>query len=420
MGRHKKGGKPRKKIDRTKPVTEQWHQYNEARASRYSEPTLTTPPVTRRSALLFDPENILDIVDDILDAPTAFDERIQRNVVGTSAASSKAAAKMPEPGSSDDESDGSQSRSPSPRYDNRKKNPSPSSRERDARYRDDRSRSPSRERGQDDRDRKQSSSRPAGGQKNDQSAIDLISNDGSDRERERRGRRHGRDGRDRGERSLSPDNRRSSKDMRDTKEERRATEDPAHALEAARHAKQVSNTRQQIADLKAQVTDGENQYDELQTEFEVLKRKHGLLENENAYMKQALTHIRNNPEQLISQIAQKGSGSRKKGGKRKSDGQQFLDDRETEAGMIKIGKEAVNAVYRTVKFINNDGQLKLFTEQVMNNLGKEELIVDPNMTEEQKAVVKEKRTETCEVYGGVWVTQLNDHGTYVQVSTKQL
>lgn len=88
--------------------------------------------------------------------------------------------------------------------------------------------------------------------------------------------------------------------------------------------------------------------------------------------------------------------------------------------MIKIGKEAVSAVYRTVKFINNDGQLKLFTDQVMNNLGKEELIVDPNMTEEQKAVVEAKRTETCEAYGGVWVKELNDHRTYVQVSTKQL
>lgn len=419
MPRHKKGGKPRKKINRTQPVAKQWEQYNEARASRYSEPTLTTPPVTRRSALLIDPDNILDIVNDILDAPTAFDERIQRNFVGTSAASSKAAAKMPEPGSSDDESDESQSRSPSPIYDNRKKNPSPSSRERAVRYRDDRSRSPSRERGQD-RDRKQSSSRPAGGQKNDQSAIDLISNDGSDRERERRGRRHGRDGRDRGERSLSPDNRRSSKDMRDTKEDRRGMEDPAHALEAARHAKQVSNMRDQIADLKAQVVDEENKYDELQIAFEELKRKHGLLENSNAKMAQALTYIRHNPEKLINQIAQKGSGSRKKGGKRKSDGERFLDDSVTEAGMVKIGKEAVNAVYRTVKFINNDGQLKLFTEQVMNNLGKEELIVDPNMTEEQKAVVEEKRTQTCEMYGGVWVTLLNDHRTYVQVSTKQL
>ncbi len=178
MGRHKKGGKPRKKIDRSQPVAKQWDQYKAAHASLYSKPTLTTPPVTRRSALLIDPDNILDIVDDILDAPTAFDERIQRNIVGASAASSKAAAKMTEHGSSDDESDGSQSRALSPRFNNRNNNPSSSSRERDVRYRDDRSRSPSRERGQD-RDRKVSASRPAGGQKNNQDAIDLISNEDS-------------------------------------------------------------------------------------------------------------------------------------------------------------------------------------------------------------------------------------------------
>jgi len=52
----------------------------------------------------------------------------------------------------------------------------------------------------------------------------------------------------------------------------------------------------------------------------------------------------------------------------------------------------------------------------MNNLGLQDLIILPSDTEERKAEVEKKRKEMCEEYGPIWVSELNSHRTYVQVS----
>jgi len=56
----------------------------------------------------------------------------------------------------------------------------------------------------------------------------------------------------------------------------------------------------------------------------------------------------------------------------------------------------------------------------LNNLGKEELLFLPDDTDARKAEVEELRKETVEMWGAYWISELNVHRTYVQVSAQNL
>jgi hypothetical protein len=57
---------------------------------------------------------------------------------------------------------------------------------------------------------------------------------------------------------------------------------------------------------------------------------------------------------------------------------------------------------------------------MLNNLGKEELLFLPDDKDERKAEVKANRKEIREEWSGFWISELNVHRTYVQVSAQNL
>jgi hypothetical protein len=148
-----------------------------------------------------------------------------------------------------------------------------------------------------------------------------------------------------------------------------------------------------------------------------MKQKLDDVTKDNATLRAALLHIRQNPEQLLHQVNKK-RGWR---GRRKDNESSSGDDKTTQSGMISNSKSAVKAVYRTIKFINNETQEQHFYDAVMDNLGMADLLYDRNDdTDEGKARVAANREEVIDGYSQFWKTYLNDHRTYVQVSSTLL
>jgi hypothetical protein len=162
--------------------------------------------------------------------------------------------------------------------------------------------------------------------------------------------------------------------------------------------------------------------EELTQKHNQLEHDHGKLENEHEKVKAALLHIRNNPEKFAKQVAGTGPKKRHLRGKIKRD---FADNAdkcpEVKSCILTTSKEVVKTVYRVFKFINTDEQQQMFYDLMLDNLGfldddgKLILIRDPSHTDEQKAVVEEKRKQVVNSYGSSWVHELNCHRTYVQV-----
>jgi hypothetical protein len=115
--------------------------------------------------------------------------------------------------------------------------------------------------------------------------------------------------------------------------------------------------------------------------------------------------------------------------------------------MVTEGQRAVKLVWRTHKFISNEKQADAFKDAVMDNYGKEELVYYPGETEDQESKPKNKYRETIEfketiakltfqtgmsdkdrravekfrkkfkaTYGKGWVSYLNSHRNYANVS----
>ena len=115
--------------------------------------------------------------------------------------------------------------------------------------------------------------------------------------------------------------------------------------------------------------------------------------------------------------------------------------------MINEGQRCVKAVFRTMKFISNSKQEEIFCDAVMDNYGKEELlsfpgepddeddkkckneatreklkeirqklVSEPDDTEERKRQVTRFRKVFKKTYGKGWVSYLNTHRSYTQVS----
>ena len=409
---------PKKKKAPVQTNWEKWRDYNDRRARRSSQPTLTTAPATRNSSPIYiDYDNIWTTVDDLLDGPT-LNDRLQGNPeqasakpakasekpTKASAGSSKAAAKkapVEESYSECEDSIDLESRL-KPRGRNQSRSPSAES---SGRYKQSRSPSPN-------FDRRGSSSRPPSGRKKE-NTVDLIST--GDDESDGGGSRRDRDRHRDRDRDRYRD-RRPPEDMRNVKENRRL-EDAGRGQEDAKHAKQVATLHDKIGQLKIDLQEKEEDYEDLTTEHQTLKRNYDELKGSHDHLRAALDHIRNHPENALGQIKKKGSGSRRKV---KGDGDQFIDDGPTAAGMITLGKDAVKSIYRVFKFINNYEQEAMFKEMVLDNLGKEELLHKAGETDEQKAIVDEKRKVCADAYGVFWLKELNEHRTYVQVSTKQL
>ena len=172
----------------------------------------------------------------------------------------------------------------------------------------------------------------------------------------------------------------------------------------------IGNLTQDLEDMEKKLTE--------------LERKNAELEQKNSQMTSALTHIRNNPEEIVEQImnTKKGSKGSKKGHrKRKSDSSgSSVEVVEQDTGFIAHCKKTMPAVYRTFKFINTTKQQAQFMDLMLDNVGKEELIYKDNDTDERKAEVTKNRQYYIQEFSTLWMRQLNEHRTYVQVSKKHL
>jgi chromosome segregation ATPase len=211
-------------------------------------------------------------------------------------------------------------------------------------------------------------------------------------------------------RSPIPVRQSKSKDMRSTKENRRL-EDNAHKdKEAAKQQKAIESYVKKISDLKVNLQKKEDEFEELKLNHDELKQKYKRIEYENGRIRGVLQKVRDSPEEFASQLAKKGSGKRKKVGP-------TMDDASTKSGMTSLGKEAVKSVWRVYKFINTKAHEETFIESVLDHLGKEEFMYYNTDTDERKRDVLQKRLECIEDYGKGWVSELNVHRTYVQVST---
>jgi len=215
----------------------------------------------------------------------------------------------------------------------------------------------------------------------------------------------------------------NSSDMQSQKEKRRV-HDADDRRSSSGGQKVIENYKKTVATLREstkekdqEIKEKDEEIDELKDELHDLKRKFGLLENENAKARAALLHIRNNPEELVREAAMKGPTRKYSKTKASMLRSLTVDGVKGKGTLLTTGKETVkNIVYRTFKFINNNTQETMFCNLVMNNLGLEELLFQASDTEERKAEVEKKRKEICEEYGPIWVSELNSHRTYVQVS----
>ena len=62
----------------------------------------------------------------------------------------------------------------------------------------------------------------------------------------------------------------------------------------------------------------------------------------------------------------------------------------------------------------------MFLDLILDNFGDAGMIVQPDDSDERKAKVEEKRKLTVEEYGSFWISHMNVHRTYVQVSAQNL
>lgn len=332
-------------------------------------------------------QNIADTVDEILDQPT-LEEKLSGKTVVVKKATPLPAATAQKPDAHEEKGNLQDAYSD----DSSSTTSDDSSRTRSSRRRR-RSRSPRR------RNRRESSgSRRSGGRKKGTEVLEVSSTDSH---------------RSGDVRSPSPVRQSKSKDMRSTKEARRLDNDADKHKEAAKQQKAISNYIKQVAGLKDNLKEKEDEFEELKLNHEVLKQKFKQVDYENGRIRGALQKVRENPEEFASQLAKKGSRGKRKVGP-------TMDDASTKSGMISLGKEAVKSVWRVYKFINTKAHEEIFIHSVLDHLGKEEFLSYPNDTEERKSEVLEKRLECIEYYGKAWVSELNVHRTYVQVSTKQL
>ena len=194
---------------------------------------------------------------------------------------------------------------------------------------------------------------------------------------------------------------------------RRQTESNSNTL--------ISGLHRRLETMKQTSEQKDTLLDQKQDMIDELQERLARLENDHAHTRAALQHVRNNPVELLNQATKKKKGPKtvKSARALQKSEQGSLHPRLTLASLCQ-GKDTVKTVYRTFKFINNEQQEEMFIEAMLNNLGKEELLFLPDDTDARKAEVEELRKETVEMWGAYWISELNVHRTYVQVSAQNL
>jgi hypothetical protein len=161
--------------------------------------------------------------------------------------------------------------------------------------------------------------------------------------------------------------------------------------------------------------------DQKQDMIDELQERLARLENDHAHTRAALQHVRNNPVELLEQATKKKKGPKTiKSARALQKSENGSSNAKSTLASVCQGKDTVKPVYRTFKFINNEQQEEMFIQAMLNNLGKPELLYLPDDKDERKAEVKANRKEIREEWSGFWISELNVHRTYVQVSAQNL
>jgi hypothetical protein len=161
--------------------------------------------------------------------------------------------------------------------------------------------------------------------------------------------------------------------------------------------------------------------DQKQDKIDELQERLARLENDHAHTRAALLHVRNNPAELLEQATKKKKGPKTiKSARKIQKSEKDSSNAESTLASVCQGKDTVKTVYRTFKFINNDQQEEMFIQAMLNNLGRHELLYQPDDKDEHKSEVEATRKETVEMWGSYWISELNVHRTYVQVSAQNL
>jgi len=217
--------------------------------------------------------------------------------------------------------------------------------------------------------------------------------------------------------SIASDN---SSDIHTEKEKRRVQDANRRQTESNSNTL-ISGLNRRIETMRQTSEQNITLLDQKQDEIDELRERMARLENDNAHTRAALLHVRNNPAELLEQATKKTKGPKTiKSARALQKSEKGSSDTVSTLASLSEGKDTVKTVYRTFKFINNDQQQEMFIQAMLNNLGNPDLLYLPDDTDERKAEVEENRKEIREEWSGFWISELNVHRTYVQVSAQNL
>jgi flagellar biosynthesis chaperone FliJ len=230
--------------------------------------------------------------------------------------------------------------------------------------------------------------------------------------------------------------------MRDRNEEHRVQDANDRIHTGSASSKMLMQYKQQVDALTRANRQKDQQLEELESNLDQVSQKLDGVSEEYVKAKGYLSAIVQNPTLLTKK-------------KRTVQAIEDADDEDLEVlqkdkNMVDEGQKAVKIVFRTIKFIMNQKQEDMFCDAVMDNYGKEELLVYPGENDEQARKVKpnpwhsklilkkkyaklmflpgatpaEKREVTRfrkafkNTYASGWISYLNTHRSYTQVSVQ--
>ena len=229
-----------------------------------------------------------------------------------------------------------------------------------------------------------------------------------------------------------------NKNVCGNKDQRRQKSSPPPANDRG-NSKVLEDYKEQLDKANKTSQKRHQKIDDLEAENDELQQKIDELEQEKHRANQAIRMITQNPSVLHKISGSKRQTSVQQGDDNYDDDDDDDDDKDnnnyddneddndddeepqenvkpTTKSMVTEGKIAIKKAYRTFKFICTNLQETQFCELVMDNIGIKNLTYMDNDSEERKAEVAKNRKKFKQTYQSFWVSYLNKHRSYTQVS----
>lgn len=243
--------------------------------------------------------------------------------------------------------------------------------------------------------------------------------------------------------------------MRDRKERERVQAADERSQTGGSSHRQLAAYKLEVQKLTKANQEKDRSLKNLSSNFDNLNHKYEAIAGEHSQIKGFFKAARDNPKLLEGIRATNNPKKRKAELEDSTYEESSSDDTDVDDDvqevqyldkeMVSEGQRAVKLVWRTIKFIGNNKQDDAFKEAVMDNYGKEELVYYPGendggkpkneyrQTDEFKAKcaklmfstgqsdkerrkVEKFRKNFKATYGGGWVSYLNNHRSYANVS----